>query len=1443
LRLAAKCFEKAGEIKKRDHALAYLAFVEMEEQENSGLIRRRRAKQGDEYKRRFYDIATQLLQAQDIDFLGKAGLCLMKTGPAEYARSAQIFEIYACIHYARRHAKKGHHDRKPSHHEQQYFIYAAKLFERCSVRKEMDNAARSEFIVNAVRCFVSSGSGDGLNQAAALIENNCERCKTVFMQLVLLWQETEVGSSSPLDYWRSQVDSGSSDVLKIQSSMTKLARIACRYFHLSNNESGLATAIEVIPSQVEKIQVLAALEDDADRFVSSTIWGAFNPAFSVSDERVRAAMRGKKPTVDATKLLVDQFLIDGKRDRAADILEDRGRLLEAAACLSKEPKYMARAFGLQCQHVELVLGCSKRDQRRQGRELSEILGSLILSFDEVKDALAPDVELSFSVSRARIERQATCRAVELCMLAQSALWKYQGAQLAIETKGMPNVVSELFEDKGIWPNQLFCDLRALAEALNETPLRRQTEEVNMVSRAESYFQLYPRAFDLSLLSTKTVTNQRLRLALQQMKENLPTSSTFVTSNSLTVSIDREKTHSILARYVCNIGFNLLAEVQKSLSEKASRHEVCRYLLSGLTCNCKNTRHSIEENISTSRYASHLQAQIICLEEEKDFCALGRRIDPNTMSLWDERFKKAVKILNSVSRSLAQHIYISSYITGVKISVEEGTYKSKSTSIVIRRGAVLSSLFKTAQESWRIIPRRAKQTDLIETMRLWRILDICKEDEHSPAEDLERNMKRLERVEDAQKYWKHNAMDQFIRTKIVDGEVKSVELLFRCWIWAVESAKENLLNSITLVERLLKNTRDKPGLVTLPKLEQLDLLELNLVGLFSLLSLRYSEAPASKIWIAIPEKLYLQRHLCSYGEDYNRGHGFGIFLEQALQNTLDRSDNFFRFFDKFVVHLENLADMILRSRILFIPSATVSNQKHVGLEETLAVERAVILSSCLLCNAVAISRAGKVMTRKEASDETNALPRLPLCGSLRNLGMKLRDALLGLKDTNVSLRLNELCQSLNESSSFRDLFKITCGILQNFQKDRMVQLRVHQGDKIGSIEIDVLDEIESFISSVGTVSFGRLDDTFNRDPAPCQEFLPNLHYEQYGSDEQAQEDQGISSEDIRAYSRKSVERNAAPTIQRCFREWRRRTAQLSTLSYFQKWKGTMARFVYLVAKDIAEKRSKTVPLLDTATTSGAESEHRQPNFPLQSFPNLWNDLDSMRRSTEKWKGQLEYAASLVIDDVECELCGVWLDEHTYNSRRLWWQTTLRSLQYRVAAQQYNQQFLPHHLRQQQSFNYYRHLQSEQHVGFEKYFEWLIEEYTKVTARFDISLFMLGKLMYVCEQEADRGGPHTSWYLNLREEAASRQVEFGVETILQQILGMFSERRYPALEQMLGGLIQKSFEIQAYFATKRNEEKANLEMWSTAAIEDHCNDIVEAEDESDLVLAFASGTFNL
>ena len=75
LRLAAIFFNKAGNTKRRDYALAYLAF---EEQDTSTI--KWRTKQGIEQKYQFYKIAVQLLEANDIDFLNKAALCLMKLG-------------------------------------------------------------------------------------------------------------------------------------------------------------------------------------------------------------------------------------------------------------------------------------------------------------------------------------------------------------------------------------------------------------------------------------------------------------------------------------------------------------------------------------------------------------------------------------------------------------------------------------------------------------------------------------------------------------------------------------------------------------------------------------------------------------------------------------------------------------------------------------------------------------------------------------------------------------------------------------------------------------------------------------------------------------------------------------------------------------------------------------------------------------------------------------------------------------------------------------------------------------------------------------------------------------------------------------------------------------------------------------------------------------------
>lgn len=127
LRLAAKCFDKAGEPKRRDYALAFLSFTEIEEQDPATL----RGKQGVELKQRLYNITEQLLEARDVRFLNKAALCLLRTGEQE-EYTAQLFELYARLRYTQRICDSGDIALDPSHHEKKYFSYAAKLFAKCS---------------------------------------------------------------------------------------------------------------------------------------------------------------------------------------------------------------------------------------------------------------------------------------------------------------------------------------------------------------------------------------------------------------------------------------------------------------------------------------------------------------------------------------------------------------------------------------------------------------------------------------------------------------------------------------------------------------------------------------------------------------------------------------------------------------------------------------------------------------------------------------------------------------------------------------------------------------------------------------------------------------------------------------------------------------------------------------------------------------------------------------------------------------------------------------------------------------------------------------------------------------------------------------------------------------------------------------------------------------
>ena len=162
LRLAAKCFDKAGDLKRRDYALAFLSFTEIEDQDPSKL----KGKQGVELKEQLYSITEQLLEARDVGFLNKAALCLLRTGEQE-EYTAQLFELYARLSYTQRICDEEGDAILPmaqSTHEKKYFSYAAKLFSKCSQQRGI----KFDLSIDAFRNYVSAGLYE---EAAELINS------------------------------------------------------------------------------------------------------------------------------------------------------------------------------------------------------------------------------------------------------------------------------------------------------------------------------------------------------------------------------------------------------------------------------------------------------------------------------------------------------------------------------------------------------------------------------------------------------------------------------------------------------------------------------------------------------------------------------------------------------------------------------------------------------------------------------------------------------------------------------------------------------------------------------------------------------------------------------------------------------------------------------------------------------------------------------------------------------------------------------------------------------------------------------------------------------------------------------------------------------------------------------------------------------------------------
>lgn len=179
LRLAAKCFDKAGEPGRRNHALACLTFAEMDKQmENQDVSKLRGKKAVLEHQEKLYEITEQLLEARDVGFLDKAALCLLRTGEQE-EYTAQLFELYGKLRYTQRFCDEKGENVSPDDHEKKYFSYAAKLFVKCS----QQSGGRFELALDAFRMYICAGLYDeavGLLQSEILLVNDNDRFRQLY---------------------------------------------------------------------------------------------------------------------------------------------------------------------------------------------------------------------------------------------------------------------------------------------------------------------------------------------------------------------------------------------------------------------------------------------------------------------------------------------------------------------------------------------------------------------------------------------------------------------------------------------------------------------------------------------------------------------------------------------------------------------------------------------------------------------------------------------------------------------------------------------------------------------------------------------------------------------------------------------------------------------------------------------------------------------------------------------------------------------------------------------------------------------------------------------------------------------------------------------------------------------------------------------------------------
>ena len=1260
LRLASKCFEKAGEESRKNYALAFLSFVEIEE-EQEGAILKRRDKQNIARRQRLYAIAARLLEAKDLIFLDKAALCLLQADDSERPRSAEMFELYARLRYSERMTKNSRHVQRPSTHERQYFSYAGKLYAGCASMQQISHRDRREFLVRGFRNLLRSGSKSDLEQAAMLIESNLQSSRKDFAKLASMCTPCEENRNDPLAHYQTEIHN-SKDGVVVRQALEKLAKISCRFFYSDDDTKGMRAALEIIPPS-EKIPVLHSLESDPKRFIQATPWAghsAFSSVIGLPTDK-----NDNSPTMmDVTNMLVKELLLQDNHQRASEILETRGQLLKAADILilladntensPARTRLAGKIADLKARYVELILQCQAWE--KNFGDLCSIIESAESFLSGLSRSLVPDTLLmSIGMSKAKLEMGDSHITHSLC--DGHVLWQCDSIMQAVSNSrvGFKHFFSKL-PSNNVWDGVSYVtncarEIEEAATILLRPTSNKRNETSSIISQVESYFGLSQYQLNPKRVSAFSATNLKLLQAVQECRKYIEISNLDLPdwTDKLVLVFDREHIHSVLAHSLYNKASGLLLLVEKYLKEEETKCCPCDSSRFGTKCHngskCKQSHGPLAK--TTKNHISLLQAHLFCLEHvrmlrnkaELEFpkhplCAKLKKCEHDSQSLVSEKLRRYILETNQLSFHETQYMDIA------QIAAKHG---------VLLQPSVLKILETNAHHRWYKSSSYQKK-EPITVIRYWKMLRLC--DRTGDAK-----MKIESELENVKKKWankdiRDNTTDAYIDKKVAN--LRDAELFSRLWIYTIDSADEDLFKSMHLIENLieLNSTRDSVKLMSM--IDQIMLLEVISVGIFGAISLRYGESPMRETCsFLIPEYSYMNCFLSGNSStDYRT---FGVDMKNAISSACHNKENYFDFFSKCIEHLEHLALTIIENELL-------SKPKSDQVEDLGRFERAIVLGVFVSCNAVLLSIIGEEMSAEDVKEDLNKFPSIPLCGNIKRTVRILREAFLVCTSL-PSTRLQNVFKKLPTNSTFLDIVLASNRLLSDAGwSDKIVLCRLKQSLD-HEVEIDSDHDIGLVERYIGRIPFDERRGVF------AENYKPKL---KAFIDQKELRGARTNQKDISMFSKKSEGRKASIIICR-FLQSKHRKSKLhskSSRSYFHSWKRVICSFVSITKRHMSEKLAKANLALGE-TVHDLETTKQDIACPLSAIPNRLKESDHLQRFNAKWMQLFVDYYSPVFDGIECAFCGVVYEfAHQKKLERDAWVYAYSPQFYKVGCVQFN-----------------------------------------------------------------------------------------------------------------------------------------------------------------------------